>query len=103
MRRRALTLATAMAVLAVALSGCSSVEGQRAQELILQAQTAESRLRTAAFDAGLSFTVAGQKAEVLLEGAGSKKARYVSVRTRGLPGVALDAAFVLRGDTAWIG
>ncbi len=39
---------------------------------------------------------------MLLEGAGSKKGRYVSVRTRGLPGEALDAAFVLRGDTAWV-
>ncbi len=101
MLRRAFTLAAALAALAVA-TGCSTVEGQRAQELLLQAQAAESELRTAAFEAGLSFTLSGQRVEVLLEGAGSEKAQYVSMSASGLPGVAFDAAFVLRGDTAWI-
>ncbi len=101
MLRRAITLAAAVVALVVG-SGCSTVEGQRAQELLLQAQTAESQLRTAAFEAGLSFTLSGQRVEVLLEGAGSKKAQYVSMSASGLPGVAFDAAFVLRGNTAWI-
>jgi hypothetical protein len=101
MLRRAITLAAAVTVLVVA-SGCSTAEGQRAQELLLQAQAAESQLRTAAFEAGLSFTLAGQKVEVLLEGAGSRTAQRVSMRTRGLPGAAFDADLVLRGDTAWV-
>ena len=101
MLRRAITLAAVVASV-VAGSGCSTVEGQRAQELLLQAQTAESQLHTAAFEAGLSFTLSGQKVEVLVEGAGSRKAQYVSMKASGLPGVALDAAFVLRGNTAWL-
>jgi hypothetical protein len=99
--RRALTCLAAAATL-VAASGCSGAEGLRAQELLLQAQQAETQLRTAAFEAGLSFTLAGQKVEVLLEGAGSKRAQYVSMSANGLPGAAFDLGLVVRGDTAWL-
>ena len=102
MLRRALTLVAAV-LASVALSACSTAEGQRAQELLLQAQAAEAQLRTAAFDASLSFTLSGQKVEVLLEGAGSEKAQYVSMRASGMPGLDLDAELVVRGRTAWVG
>jgi hypothetical protein len=99
--RRALTAAALAAC--VVLPGCSTAEGQRAQELLLQAQAAEAQLKSAAFDASLSFALGGEKVEVLLEGAGAKDAQYLSVTAGGMPGLELDAKLVVRGRTAWVG
>ena len=100
MLRRAITLAAALAAVLV-VSGCNTVEGQRAQELLLEAQAAEAKLTSAAFEAGLSFTMTGQKVDVVIEGAGSKQGQFVQIRTQGMGDESLDAAFVLRGRSAW--
>ena len=101
MLRRSTTLVAALCALLVA-SGCSTVEGQRAQELLLQAEAAEAQLTSAAFEAGLSFTMSGRTMEVGIEGAGSKQGQFVSMHASGTEEMRFDAAFVLRGKTAWL-
>jgi len=101
MLRRALLTAIALSA-ALVLAGCSSAEGQRAQELLLAADAAQARLTSSSFEGGLSFALSGQRIELRFEGAGSKTQGYMSVRSSGLPGANFDLQVVVRGEQIWM-
>ena len=84
------------------LSGCSSAEGQRAQELLQQAELAQAELSSATFEANLGVVMDGEQVEVALKGAASKQGAAFSVRTTGIPEASgKDFQFVVRGSRAW--
>jgi hypothetical protein len=99
--RRLVPLVTALAA-AVALAGCSSAEGQRAQELLLQADAAQKQLTSSSFEGGVSFGLAGEQVELRFEGAGAKRRGYMSMRgsAPGAGEVAVDV--VVRGAEIWM-
>ena len=94
-------LLPALAAFAVSLTACSGAEGQRAQELLLQAQVAESRLHSAAFEGQLSFGVDGKTVRIEFEGAGSDAGQFFAMRSGGELGIPVDISFVVRGNRAW--
>lgn len=100
--RRSILLLPVLAALALGLSGCSTVEGQRAQELLLQAQAAESLLHSAAFEGSISYTGAGQSASLAFEGAGSEQGQFFSMHSSGALGSAFDIRFIVKGKSAWL-
>lgn len=101
--RRTLSAATALAAAAIVLTGCSTAEGQRAQELLLAADAAQARLDSSSFEGSISVGVAGQQAGIRFEGAGRKDEGYVSVRASGVPSAGAFAFdFVLRGSELWM-
>ena len=71
---RLLALAVAAAFL---LSGCSSEEGKRAQELLQQAEQAQSKLDSATFEAKLSFAVDGKQVDAAMTRRGVEGGRCV--------------------------
>jgi hypothetical protein len=83
-----------LAVLALAvlpLAACSGEQGERAQQLLTRAQTAQARLSSAAFEARMTFSVDGQRFGVVMDGGGYMKGRRAgdgifSMRTEGVPG-----------------
>ena len=79
---RLLAIAVAAAFL---LSGCSGEEGTRAQELLQQAEQAQSKLDSATFEAKLRFAIDGKQVDVAMTGAASKEGAAFSVRTTGIP------------------
>lgn len=99
--RRALLLAIALPA-ALALAGCSTAEGQRAQELLLAADAAQAQLTSSSFEGALSFALSGQRVALQFEGAGSKQRGYMSMRSSGLPGANLDLRVVVRGEQIWM-
>jgi hypothetical protein len=87
---------------ALLLSGCSTEEGARAQELLQQAERAQAQLRSATFEVSLGFVMDGQQVDLALQGAASKQGAAFSLRATGLPGAAgRDVRFVVRGKRAW--
>ena len=79
------------------LSGCSTAEGKRAQELLQQAEVAQETLNSATFEASLGFNVDGQQIEMEMTGAASKQGAAFSVRGTGLPGAGMDMQVVVKG------
>lgn len=98
---RALLLAIALPA-ALALAGCSTAEGQRAQELLLAADAAQAQLTSSSFEGSLAFALSGRQVELRFEGAGSKQQGYVSMRSSGLPGANFDFQVVVRGEQIWM-
>ena len=98
---RALLLAIALPA-ALTLAGCSTAEGQRAQELLLAADAAQAQLTSSSFEGSLSFALSGRQVELRFEGAGSKQQGYVSMRSSGLPGASFDLQVVVRGGQIWM-
>jgi hypothetical protein len=87
---------------ALVLSGCSTLEAKRAQELLQEAGRAQAQLRSVAFEAELSATFDGQRVRLALEGAASKEGAAFSVAATGIPGEADQSMrMVVRGDRAW--
>lgn len=99
--RRALSFPIAV-LLALALAGCSSAEGQRAQELLVAADAAQTQLTSSSFEGGLSFSLSGQRVELRFEGVGSRQRGYLSMRSSGLPGANFDLQVVVRGKQIWM-
>lgn len=98
---RALLLAISLPA-ALALAGCSTAEGQRAQELLLAADAAQAQLTSSSFEGGVAFALSGQRVELRFEGAGSKTQGYLSMRSSGLPGASFDMQVVVRGGQIWM-
>ena len=97
---RLLAIAVAAAFL---LSGCSGKEGTRAQELLQQAEQAQSKLDSATFEAKLRFAIDGKQVDVAMTGAASKEGAAFSVRTTGIPEAAgTEFEVVVRGQRAWM-
>jgi hypothetical protein len=82
----------AVLVLAVpALAACSGEQGERAQQLLTRAQTAQARLTSATFEARMNFSVDGQNFGLVVDGGGYMKGRRAgdgifTMRTEGVPG-----------------
>ena len=85
------------------LSGCSTAEGQRAQELLQQAEDAQATLQSATFEANLGVVIDGQQIKVMVEGAASKEGAAFSMRATGIPEAkSKDFQLVVRGNRAWM-
>jgi hypothetical protein len=78
-------LVTGLAALAL-LTGCSTEEGLRAQELLQQAETAQAQLRSSTFDGSMSISAEGMKIALAFKGATSPEGEWVSMRSSGVPG-----------------
>jgi hypothetical protein len=81
----------ALAFAAVALSGCSGEQGERAQQLLTRAEAAQARLSSATFEARMNFSVDSQKFGLVIDGGGYMKGRRAgdgifTMRTEGVPG-----------------
>jgi hypothetical protein len=85
------------------LSGCSSAEGTRAQELLQQAEQAQTKLHSATFEANIGFLMGGKQIDLAMEGAASKQGAYFSMHATGIPEAAgKDFQLVIRGNKAWM-
>ena len=94
--RRLVTLVL-VAFVAIA-AGCSGAEGERAQELLLQAEAAEQNVRSASFEVELTALYDGQQLALTLRGGGYSKGKragdmFVEASTSGALGV-YDFGFV---------
>jgi hypothetical protein len=85
------------------LSGCSTAEGNRAQELLQQAETAQAQLSSAAFEANVGVVLDGKRMEMAMVGAASKDGAAFSMRATGIPGAPVEEMrVVVRGSRAWM-
>ena len=78
-------LVTGLAALAL-LTGCSTEEGLRAQELLQQAEAAQAQLRSSTFDGSMSISADGMEIALAFEGATSPEGEWFSMRSSGIPG-----------------
>jgi hypothetical protein len=81
----------ALALAALAVSACSGEQGERAQQLLTRAQAAQSKLRSATFEARVELTTDGQRFSLVMDGGGYLKGprtgdTVFSMRTDGVPG-----------------
>jgi hypothetical protein len=81
----------ALVLAALALSACSGEQGERAQQLLTRAETAQAKLRSAAFDAKITFVMDGRRFSLVMDGGGYLKGpragdALFSMRTDGVPG-----------------
>jgi hypothetical protein len=80
-----------LALVAVLLTGCAAgPDGQRAQELLQQAQAANANLKSATYVATMSFSGAGQSFKVTMDGGALLKGKsagdqFLRMRAEGLP------------------
>ena len=85
------------------LAGCSTEEGNRAQELLQQAEQAQAQLHSATFEASVGFLMEGKQVDLALKGAASKEGAWLSLHATGIPEAAgKDFQMVVRGDRAWV-
>jgi hypothetical protein len=95
-------IVTALAALAL-LTGCSSEEGLRAQELLQGAEAAQAQLDSASFDGSMSVSAEGMRNSMLFNGATSKAGEWFALRTSGVPGGGDLAMQVLhKGGRVWM-
>jgi hypothetical protein len=76
---------TALAA-ALLLTGCSTEEGMRAQELLQQAEAAQAQLRSSTFDGSMSITADGTAIALRFNGATSPEGEWFAMRSEGIPG-----------------
>jgi hypothetical protein len=101
--RIVIRLLAIVAAAAFLLSGCSTEEGNRAQELLQQAEQAQAQLHSAAFEASVGFQMEGKQVDLALEGAASKEGAWLSLHATGIPEAAgKDFQMVVRGNRAWV-
>ena len=85
------------------LSGCSTEEGNRAQELLQQAEQAQTTLQSATFELDLGAVVDGEQIDVAIKGAASKEGAVFSMHATGIPGASgQNFQMVIRGNRAWM-
>ena len=85
------------------LSGCSTAEGKRAQELLLQAERAQAALRSVTFEGSIGVVADGQAMELRFTGAASKEGEAFTLSASGLPeGANMNMKVVVRGGKAWL-
>jgi outer membrane murein-binding lipoprotein Lpp len=91
-------------VLAVfVLAGCSGEQGERAQQLLNRAQTAQAGLTSMSYEMRMTFGLDAQRATVVVEGGTYLKGRragdqVMTMRLDGLPGMSgMNMQMVLRG------
>ena len=97
---RVLAIAAAAAFL---LSGCSTEEGNRAQDLLQQAEQAQAQLHSASFEASVGFLMDGKQVDLELKGAASKQGAWMSMHATGIPEAGgKNFQMVVRGNRAWL-
>jgi hypothetical protein len=85
------------------LAGCSTEEGNRAQELLQQAEQAQAQLHSATFEVDLGAVVDGEQIDVTVKGAASKEGAVISMHATGIPEASgQDFRLVVRGNRAWM-
>jgi hypothetical protein len=88
---------------AVLLSGCSTQEGKRAQELLRRAELAQAALSSATFEGSVAVVADGEPFTMSFDGAFSKAgAAFAMKAAEGPGGAGLNMRFVARGGRAWI-
>jgi hypothetical protein len=101
-RRRLGRLAAPLLAVLV-LVGCSGEQGERAQQLLNRAQTAQARLSSMSYEMRMTFGFEGQSFSLVMDGGGYLKGRragdqVMAIRMDGIPGLgAMNADMVLRG------
>jgi hypothetical protein len=88
-------------LLVLTLSACAGEEGQRAQQLLAQANAAQSQLTSVAYAGKVSFAVEGQRFGFAFSGAGVLKGpsagdQWLELRGDGIPGVGVFEMSVVR-------
>ena len=84
------------------LTGCSTEEGRRAQELLQQAEAAQAGLRSSTFEGSVAVRVDGEAFRLLFNGATSGDGEWLSLRTNGVPdGGDVAMQVLVRGGRAW--
>jgi hypothetical protein len=87
---------------ALLLTGCSTEEGLRAQELLRQAEVAQQALESSTFEGELSFGLGGDAVSMRFNGATSKDGEWFAMRAKGVPGAGtFSMEMLLRGGKAW--
>jgi hypothetical protein len=85
------------------LSGCSTEEGLRAQELLRQAEAAQAAVASSTFDGSMALSVEGMNVRMLFNGATSGEGQWFALRTNGIPnGGDLAMQVLVRGNRAWM-
>ncbi|HEX7256251.1 MAG TPA: hypothetical protein VF236_10020 [Gaiellaceae bacterium] len=85
------------------LAGCSGAEGERAQELLSRAQTAQARVSSMGYELRMTFNLDGRRAALVLDGGAYLRGRragdqVMTMRMEGLPGVsAMNMSMLLQG------
>ena len=89
----------ALLLAAVALSGCSGEEGERAEQLLSRAEVAQTNLRSAAFEAKIAFVMDGRRFSLLIDGGGYLRGTRAGdgLFSMGTEGVAGGQNFNLQG------
>jgi hypothetical protein len=101
--RIVIRLLAIVAAAAFLLTGCSTEEGNRAQELLQQAEQAQAQLHSAEFEASVGFQMEGKQVDLELKGAASKEGAWLSLHATGIPEAAgKDFQMVVRGNRAWV-
>lgn len=87
---------------ALLLTGCSTEEGLRAQELLRQAEVAQQALESSTFEGGVSFGLEGDEISMQFTGATSKDGEWLSMRASGIPGGGdFSMELLMRGEQVW--
>jgi hypothetical protein len=87
---------------ALLLTGCSTEEGLRAQELLQQAEVAQQALESSTFEGGLSFAFGGETVSMQFRGVTSKAGEWFAMRSTGVPGGGdFSMQMLVRGGRAW--
>jgi len=88
---------------ALFLTGCSTEEGLRAQELLQQAEVAQQALGSSTFEGSVSVAFGAQKVSMTFNGATSNGGEWFSMRSSGIPdGGDFSMQVLMRGGRAWV-
>jgi len=99
--RRLLAL-LALVAFALVLTGCSTAEGLRAQELLKQAEAAQAALTSSTFEGSLGMTFGGERMAMSFRGATSSHGEWVSVDGSGIPGAgSFSMQMLVKDGRAW--
>jgi hypothetical protein len=99
-------LALLLVAVGLVAAGCSGADGQRAQELLTQAQAAEQNVKSASFDLEVNANLDGQQVAMTMRGGGYTKGRragdmFLQASASGaMP--AFDFSFMKVGERAYM-
>lgn len=89
-------------VAALVLTGCSTEEGLRAQELLQRAEAAQRALTSSTFEGSLAVAFGAERISLQFEGATSGEAEWISLRASGIPGAGtFSMQMLIDGGRAW--
>ncbi|HUP33283.1 MAG TPA: hypothetical protein VM184_09650 [Gaiellaceae bacterium] len=87
---------------ALLLTGCSTEDGLRAQELLRQAEAAQQALESSTFEGSMTFGLGGDQISMQFNGATSKDGEWFAMRASGIPDAgSFSMEMLVRGGKAW--